>query len=258
MTSAYEQAGEAWQAQLSDAFALLLGRRLDEFDPKAAYVLYHWDDVLSSELSEYVPDPALLAGVVPPQEGAAEYPLCWASWHLDLGRSLFDVDMDEVDRLAGTAAQALRALSRDPEEIVVTGAELSAVLAEHDASLDGVFLTLLARVQTADTLFDAMRAATWTMAGPESLYTDYSEVVVEPQWERALSAIPDAGLRTHMSGICLDAQSARAFGAYYSGTGSCPGMLSLLERLPGHTFVTGWEFGEGQAASAIFAVTAGV
>jgi hypothetical protein len=252
--TAHEQPdAEAWQAQLADAFAILLGRPLEEFDPKAAYVLYHWDDVLSAELTEYVPDPEQLAGIVPPQENAEEYPLCWASWHLDLGRSLFVLDDEES--LGEPVTDALRAVSRDAGQIVVTGTELSRVLTTHRASLGGTFITLLARVHSADTLFDAMRAATWTMGGPDELYTDFAGVVVEPQWERALSTVADPVLRTHLSGICLDAHSARASGAYYSGTGTCPAALRPLESLPGYTFVTGWELGEGQAASAVFALS---
>jgi hypothetical protein len=246
---------------LAHAFELLLGRPLDEFDPKATYALYHWDDILSFEFLDHVEDAASLATVIPPMtEFADEYVLAWGRWSLDLGRSLFM--LDGGDTLGEAAASALSAVSRDESTLVVTGADLAPHLAGRDSLPHDLFVTLLARVASvarADapgTLFDAMRAATWTMGGPDELFTDYEDVKFEPEWERALEQVQHADLRRHLNYLCLDAHSARAEGGYYSGSARCPGILSWLEEQPGFEFVTGWEFGEGQAASAVFAISA--
>lgn len=253
-SSAADEPG-AWEAQLADAFAILLGRPLDGFDPKATYVLYHWDDMLSAELFDFVEDAVQLGSTLPPLgegEGEDEYPLSWGRWSLDLGRSVFLIDgADEFDE---STEAALRAASLDPgsPEVAVTGADLAPHLADHDGLPPGAFLTLLARVDTPGTLFDALRAATWTMGARTELVTDYAGVVVEPEWEQALADIADPDLRRHLSLLCLSAQSARSEGAYYSGVDRCPADLRWLAERPDHTFVSGWEFGEGQASSAIF------
>jgi hypothetical protein len=246
-------APEAWQLQLERAFEILLGRPLDSFDPKATYALYHWDDILSAELFGSVGHAAALGSTVPGRLLAGEdCPLGWGQWSLDLGRSLFSLDDTEV--LGPSVEAALRAASLDPEEILLAGADLAPLLAGFDDLPEDVFVTLMARIETTGTLVDAMRAASWTMGGPADLVTDYDGVTIEPGWELALSEVVDPGLRRHLSLLCLDAQSARSEGGYYSGVDDCPGGLYSLTEQPGHTFVTGWQFGEGQASSAIFAI----
>ena len=240
---------ERWDEQLAGAFAILLGRPLGDFDPKATYVLYHWDDVMSAEFCEYFEDPPL-GSVAPPLPEAGDEPLSWGQWSFDLGRSVFRID-DVPDQ----AGAALRAISRDPSEVVVTGADLAPVAAEHEDLLGEAFLAVLARVDTDGTLFDAMRAATWTMGGPAGLTSPPARAVVEQEWQAALDRVTDPALRGHLQVLCLDAHWARSEGAYYSGTGQCPGDLHWLTQQPGYSFVTGWEFGEGQAASAIFAIS---
>lgn len=54
--------------------------------------------------------------------------------------------------------------------------------------------------------------------------------------------------------MCLNAHRTRSGGAYYLGTGECPATLESLLEQPGHTFVTGWRFGEDQSSSAIFRI----
>jgi hypothetical protein len=254
-----EQSGDAdgrgaWEARLSEAFSLLLGRPLDEFDPKATYALYHWDDILSFEFLDYLPGAASLTGIVPPIGSEPGYPLTWGRWSLDLARSLFL--LDGGDTLGEAASAALNAVSRDQSSLVVTGADLAPQLAGREELPHGLFVTLLARVDAPGTLLAAMRAATWTMGGPQEVFTDYAGVRYEQEWERRLAQISDPALRRHLGYLCLDAQSARDSGGYYCGTDRCPGTLSWLEEQPGYSFVTGWEFGEGQAASGIFAISA--
>lgn len=243
----------AWEEQLAGAFEILLGRSLDGYDPKATYVLYHWDDVFSSELFYHVKDAALLGSTVSGRAlGAQDEPFSLGRWSLDLGRSL--IGLDDCDELDPAVVAALRAASLDESEIEVTGADLARILAGPQGLPEDVFLTVIARVATSGTLFDAMRAATWTMGGPGDLAPAPDEAEVDADWEPALARVAHPGLRGHLVNLCLDPQWARSDGAYYSGTGEPPAELGSFAELPGHEFVTGWEFGEGQASSAIFAV----
>jgi hypothetical protein len=252
-----------WEEQIEDAFGILLGRPLREFDPKATYALYHeWD--MFTEMFFETFEHSTLGSIIPPLPGAdeGEYPLNPGRWSLDLGRSIFWLDENIPDgrpALRGweAAKSALCAVSRDPSSLAVTGADLAPIVAEHSDLLESVWLTVNVRVHTDGTLFDAMRAATWTMGGPADLLTpDLSaRAVVEPEWEGKLEPVSDPALRDHLRALCLDAHWARGEGAYYSGIGACPSDLKWHASQPGHAFVTGWMFGEGQGSSAIFAIS---
>lgn len=143
----------------------------------------------------------------------------------------------------------------------VSGADFARVLAAHDGELDEIDAdTLMGRVQwlqrarTDGTLFDAMRTATWTMAGPEHLVPFARGAQVEPGREESLAGVSDARLRDHLRMLCLTAHWARSDGAYFLGVGECSHDLRWIADQPGHEPVAGWEFGEGQGSSGVFAV----
>lgn len=119
---------------------------------------------------------------------------------------------------------------------------------------DGVMVALVLRIDTDETLFDAMRAATWTTGGPDSLVRMDEGAEVEPEWDRSLQRIPHTQLRDHLRMLSLTAPWARGYGAHFlgSGPGTCPFQLDWVSRRPGHETIAGWEFGEGQASSAVF------
>ena len=243
----------AWEEQLADAFELILGRSLDTYDTKATYVLYHWDDVMSSELFYHLKDASLLGSTVSGLAfGAEDHPFSVARWNRDIGRSL--ISLDDHHTLIPAVVSALRTASSDDSEVVLTGAALAQALAGSQDLPEDVFLTLIARVVTSGTFFDALRAATWTMGGPADLAPAPTEAEIDADWEPVLARVAHPALRGHLSHLFLDAQWARSEGAYYSGVGKPPTGCGRLVEEPGHEFVTGWEFGEGQASSAIFAV----
>jgi hypothetical protein len=71
-------------------------------------------------------------------------------------------------------------------------------------------------VHTDGTLFGAMRAATWTMGGPENLITSHLDwFVVQPRWKAEPARIPHPGLRTHLEELCDDGACMSYVGAEY-------------------------------------------
>jgi hypothetical protein len=227
--------------QLSDAFALLLGRPLAEFDSTATYALFHWDDELSDTYFEEV-EP--LVEVAPAPAAAAdtgETDLSPERWRFDHGRSVFLVEDWEhpiTDHLSGPA---------------VTGVELdrAATAAGVDLSeLEDEYVTVLHRVVTDGSLYDAMLAATWTMSAPDGLVRPSRRAEVEPSWREAFEPITDAALREHLWAQCLTPQWARSEGAWFARR-DCGEELRALVEVYGYQVLAAWHFGEAQAASAV-------
>ncbi|MEU3603464.1 hypothetical protein ABZ714_32860 [Streptomyces sp. NPDC006798] len=267
---------EIWRRELAGAFEVLLGKPLDEFPAEAEYVLYHWDDMRSSEMvEEFIDGEVDLSAVVrgEPIDGDryddGDAPFGWTTWSLDLGRSvwLFEESAFGADgpfgEPLGTALAAASAPADGPER-ELSGADFARALAAHGEDLDEVDgdeltgLGPVVRIATDGTLFDAMRTATWTTGGPDDLIPflqDAYEIEVEPEWEEKLRRIPDHRLRDHLRMLCLSAQSARSDGGYYLGPRESPAGFRWMTARPGHEAITGWEFGEGQGFSAIVAIT---
>ncbi|MGX2992967.1 hypothetical protein JNUCC64_01525 [Streptomyces sp. JNUCC 64] len=270
-------APQPWERELARAFEVLLDA---PFGPGAAagpapeprYAFFHQDDLMPSTVlgdlldGELDPD-AVARGI--PVDGARYdedgVPLGWSGWSFDLGRSIWLWEDDAFDPdgpFGAAAAGALDAVAHPARDSrrAVSGADLARVFAEHGDSLDEVdedellMAGLLLRVDTDGTLFDAMRAATWTTGGPEGLVPLPPEAEVEPRWDAALSRVPGARLRDHLRLLCLTDHWARGDGARYLGPGNCPAALDWFADQPGHQVVAGWELGEGQAASAVFRI----
>ncbi|MGX2998565.1 hypothetical protein JNUCC64_30600 [Streptomyces sp. JNUCC 64] len=263
-------ARRTWRNELAHAFEVLLGGPLDAFPAEGGYACYHWDDLgqydaLTGLLGGRV-DLAAVArgGPVTGDHEAEGDPSGRDRWSYDLGRSvwLFEADALGADGPFGQATgPALRAVSlpAPDSERAVHGADFARVLAERDggpAGIDEAELTgrttLLARIGTDGTLFGAMRAATGTLGGPDGLTGFQKGVEVAPEWEEELRRVPDARLRDHLRMLSLAEEDARCDGAYYLGPGRCSGDFDWIAALPGHQAVAGWEFGEGQASSAVF------
>jgi hypothetical protein len=172
-------------------------------------------------------------------------------WSLDLRRSFFFTEMADFSKSINAA---LEAASCDDGEVVVTGADLAAILAKRKFDPEEQYLTTLLRVHTDGTLFDAMRAATWTME-PDRLVPFNARAEAVPEWEDALSQVSPSALRDHLRMLCLTPYWSRSEGARYLGTGNCPSDLAWLAKRPGYSCVAGWEFGEGQASSGIFLIS---
>ncbi|WP_405736055.1 hypothetical protein OG607_44015 [Streptomyces sp. NBC_01537] len=216
----------AWESDLRAAFAVLLPGGKPADDPGARYGVYYASDSFDEFLfpaSWATPD-ALMDREprrLPDPDG--EYPFSPWSWRFDLSESLFRFD---ADLLAGKGPWGeaghkgsrpfddafvadLRAASslNEAGEALARGAELGPLLRRHGIDLThktskklNCWLTVLLRVATdsAGTLTDAMRAATFTGHGPEHLFSiqdmDYADSADE-RWEEALSAITHPALR---------------------------------------------------------------
>ncbi|MGV9314000.1 hypothetical protein ACWDR0_17740 [Streptomyces sp. NPDC003691] len=264
-----------WQAELASAFEILLGRPLGDFPGEDEYALYYWDDLQQHDILDGLlagtPDPeSVVRGELLPGEPLDEddAPFNPAGGPLDLGRSLWLFDeaaFDTEGGFGGALGTALRAVSvtAGESERAVSGTDFARVLAAHAeelAEVDGEELTgmvrLLLRIGTDGTLFDAMRAATCTTGGPDTLAAFEEGVEVAPEWEERLSRIPDPRLRDHLRMLSLGEEDARCDGAYFLGPGTTPVEFEQLAARPGHHPVTGWEFGEGQASCAVFRLPA--
>jgi hypothetical protein len=264
----------AWERELADAFEVLLGAPLDAFPTESAYAFHHWSDFMSFEvLDDLVTGGTDLDAVARGEltDGGRyhgeEVPFGWNGWTLDLGRSIWLLEEDAFgpDAFGTSVGAAVRAASTDTggSSWSISGADLARVLAAHREELDGidseeVMPSLLLRIHTDGTLFDTMRAATWTTGGPADLVPltpgDEAHLTVEPVWEERLGRVPDLRLRNHLRMLCLTAHSARGYGGYYLGPGGCSFDLGEIGDRPGNEAVAGWEFGEGQASSAVFRI----
>lgn len=289
-----------WNADLSGAFGILLGAPLDAFDPTATYAFYHWDEFLDAEFYRGLDLADLLSAEVQRPSDLAEpwHPafrhsddgseMSWTRFGFDLGRSVFRVDEemlrgdvdDDIAGFSGDVITALEAAATAPDGTgwrAIAGTAFGGILARHGVNLadlakvEGDYATcgvsLLARVQTDGSLFDAMRAATWTMGGPDRLapFIDpaaddeygiidrlpaQDAVVVEPEWEQALRNIDHTPLRDHLRSLCLSRYWAASHGGCYDGSQISNEFACLAGQ--GHRPVAGWHFGHAQAASAIF------
>lgn len=244
-----------WDAELSHAFGILLGAPLDAFDPAATYALHHWDEFLDAEFHRGLDLAAMRRAEVPRRSDLAEpfrrlsdadgTELNRTRFGFDLGRSVFRVD-DDIP-LPGdviTALDAAKAAGGTGWR-TIRGASFAAILARHGVDLadladaDDDFATcgvsILARVRTDGSLSDAMRAATWTMSGPDRLVpfidtsphdghrlTAADTVIVEPEWEEALRAVSRAPLRDHLRRLCLTSYWAASRGWAVPGRPPAP------------------------------------
>ncbi|GAA1640499.1 hypothetical protein [Actinoplanes couchii] len=228
--------------ELTHAFETLLRRPLTDFEPNATYALYRQDNSVTDAFFDEDLDLDLLARgeiVGQPFDGVpgladTGFP---GLWQVDLGRSVFLIEADDVpDSLwrhrRGTKVG--KVLRRDPVD-----------LSEEWVSVD-------LRIHTDGTLFDAMRAATWTNRAFGDGGLDPA-LTVEPKWERRLAAIPDPGLRDHLRELCLTAESARGAGARFLGRRH-PGFPWMSAK--GYRVIAAWSFGESEATSLVVQIPA--
>ncbi|WP_131737946.1 hypothetical protein [Actinomadura roseirufa] len=263
----------AWENELAGGFEALLGRPLGAYPAEAEYAVYCWDDETSAMMMESflggsLDLAAIARGELPGGEGGGEgggeMPFGWDQWDLDPGRSLWLFDEGAFELFGAAIGEELRGVSTVHDGAsAVSGADFARVLAAHGGELEGIEAGELAfrgrwlqRARTDGTLFDAMRTATWTMAGPEHLASLSPGAEVEPERDEALAGVSDARLRDHLRMLCLTAHWARGDGAYFLGAGEYPPELRWIADQPGHEPVAGWEFGEGQGSSGVFAVKA--
>lgn len=235
-------ASPPWNDQLAAAFALLLDRPVHT--DTGRYAAWYSCADLGIELFEEGFDPApLAAGEIVRAPFAAlpelgELLAGWDRfapfWSIDLGGSLIQADTDDLPGLADG----------------LTGRAFGAALAEHGidpGDLADAYPTVVFRVHTDGTLFDALDTLTGTHRGPGHLAPLSPAHGIDPGWQERLTAVPDPALADHLRDLHRTADSARANGALRLGaTDPSHGLL------PGPV-TAAWQFGEGQAWSAITA-----
>ncbi|WP_432829143.1 hypothetical protein [Dactylosporangium sp. CA-092794] len=236
-----------WSAALTDAFAILLGRPLEEFAPDATYAVYYSCSDLAIDLFKAGFDVAPLARgeiVAPPftaipilgtlLEG---WDLIAPHWSIDLGRSFFR---------AGDPGDGA-AIGLPELDAGLPGSDLGHILTERGLSAGDIrdaYPEIDFRVHTDGTLFDAMRTITGTMLGPDRLFPLSPDWGVEPSWEERLAAVAHPELKAHLRHLCRTEDSARSDGALYLGS-TDPGFE------PPRPVIAAWQFGEAQSWSAV-------
>jgi hypothetical protein len=238
---------DRWDDALRQAFAILLGRRLEEF-PQATYAAYYHCSDLAFELFEEGFDPgpftrgeivhAPFATIPELGELLQGWDLITPHWSIDLGQSIF-VAAEEN----GGAAYGLPELDSP-----ILGRDLGRILTERCIRPEDICETgpdIQFRAHTDGSLFDAMRFVTGTHRGPDHLLGYDPDSGVDPDWEEKLITIGHPGLRDALRQLCRTEDSARAYGAYYLGSEE-PHYIEDTRQV-----VAAWRFGEGHAWSAV-------
>jgi hypothetical protein len=278
---------QSWNANLRHAFEILLGRPLDALDPDATYALYHRDEQLDEEFFRGLTAAELRQPESRPRSDAAQLyrplsdvtgtELAWFRYGIDPGRSLVLVPAteggDDGSWPPQDVASVIAAVSvplAGPGECALWGTAFGTIVDACDIDLNALYedleygpgLGVLARVQTDGSLFDALRAATWTMNGPDFLdplgdvkleqlrWPPAERIVVEPRWDEALRAVRHDDLRDHLRRLCLRGYWAASEGGHYWGAVCPDGRFEGLARLA-RQVIAGWGYGQGQAASVI-------
>ncbi|MFB9445599.1 hypothetical protein Dvina_19815 [Dactylosporangium vinaceum] len=247
---AVSQQPDEWQDALTEAFCVLLGKSLREFDPDASYAVYYSCSDLAIELFKAGFDAGPLARgeiVHPPfptipvlgslLEGWHHFA---AHWSIDLGRSAF---------YAGDPGDGA-AIGLPELDTGLLGVELGRILTERSLTprkIRKAYPEIEFRVHTDGTLFDAMRAITGTMRGPDHLFPLSPGHGVDREWHQRLGAVTHPGLRDHLRHFCRTENSARSDGAFYLGTED-PGFE------PPRPVLAAWQVGEAQSWSAVVQV----
>ncbi|MFJ8039560.1 hypothetical protein ACIRBX_03470 [Kitasatospora sp. NPDC096147] len=229
----------AWDHVLADAFAVLLGRPLSDFDPDARYAValsgnlvhevgFHQDPVWVR--------PAALSGAEPVVSGLYLFDEAADAALFDAARSLFEFHPADGHEFPAGFAAAVEAVAFG--DGMVLGADLAPLLgqfgvdlAEHPGSWTVAFL----RQVSDGTLPDALRTALGTGRRPEDLPPFTGEP--DEEWEEELDRIEDEDLRSHLGFFCTDGD-----------TGLMPSDESLPKYLDalGFETVAAWEDGHGQ------------
>jgi hypothetical protein len=237
---------DGWNEALSEGFAILLGRRLEQF-PQATYAAYYDCDDLAVELFKQGFDLAPLARgeiVRAPFETIPElgkllegWDLDTPYWSVDLGKSVFEACVVE-----GGAQHGVPELDSP-----IRGQDLGRILIERGLTPQEVYRAspdIQFRAHTDGSLFDAMRFVTGTHRGPDQLRPCEPNWGVDPSWDEKLAAVAHPGLRDALRDICRTEDSARSGGAFYRGADD-PHFGGPRQ------VVASWRIGEGQAFKTV-------
>ncbi|MEV4562052.1 hypothetical protein AB0K51_34470 [Kitasatospora sp. NPDC049285] len=237
----------AWDRQLAEAFAVLLGRPLEQDGAVyAACVGSNLIDETGFRRDAAWVRPGALRGVEPVRWDCYLSDATERTPVFDASGSVFEF-WESAERRAAFPVEFVTALDGacfSPG--LIRGAELAPLVERFGVDLaepafDGAWTVFFARLRSDGSLFDAFRVALDTGTGPGDLVS--FEVEAEEEWEEQLSAIGHEGLRAHLGFFCTDGDE---------------GMMPMLEdasagglESAGCEPVIGWEDGFGQIEVSI-------
>ncbi|MEV7288283.1 hypothetical protein AB0O01_27620 [Streptomyces sp. NPDC093252] len=268
-------APDAWDRQLADAFAALLGRPLGEYDPDAVYAARIGGNLIDEAGFLRDPEwvrPAALRGALPVVWDCPVFDESDRSPVFDAGGSVFGVGamgvgaMGEragggvpeggvvgVPEASGAEPSALpEGFAGDVADVcfspgLVRGADLAPLLERHgvdlaDPALAGTWRVLFPRLVSDGTLLGALCAALDTGRTPGDLVPFTTGPGAE--WAGALASVAHPGLRAHLGHFCTDGEEGLmpVHGSARAGLG---------EGEEGCVGVAGWEDMFGQIELAV-------
>jgi hypothetical protein len=204
-------AGHDWESSLTQAFGVLLGSPLSDFDSGAEYAAYYSGNWLYE--TEFNTDPTWLepAALTGRETITNEYVLLLdevgiPQLRFDASRSLFEIDTDAAQFPAAfeedLAAATLAGHDLYPQ---VRGVDLAHLTARHGIDLTSpdhparTWCVAYARIASDGTLLDALRVATGMGQGFDSLVPCAK---ANTQTQAAIAAVEHAGLRAHLHAFC--------------------------------------------------------
>jgi hypothetical protein len=239
---------DCWDDALREAFAILLGRPLEEF-PDATYAAYYDCPEMAIQLFKegFDLEPLARGEVVHPPfptmpqlgEQLKGWDLIARHWSIDLGRSIFQ------------ATEINSGIDRGIPELdsPILGHDLGRILTERGLTPEDIVETypdIQFRTHTDGSLFDAMRFVTGTHRGPDNLIMSRLDRVwgFDPAWKEKLAAVGHSGLRDALCNLCRTEFGARGDGAHYLGAND-PHFTKSRQ------VVAAWQIGEAQAYSMV-------
>ncbi|MBG0831102.1 hypothetical protein HS041_25410 [Planomonospora sp. ID67723] len=202
--------GDDWESSLKQAFGVLLGHPLSDFDSGAEYATYYSGNWLYETKFNGDPawlEPTALAG----RETIANENLLlldevgYPKLRFDASRSLFEIDAAAEFPVAfkeDLVAVKLAGSDRWPQ---VRGVELARLMARHGVDFTSpdlpakTWCVTSARIASDGTLVDALRVATGMGEGFDSLVPCER---TDAETEAAIAAVEHAGIRAHLGAFC--------------------------------------------------------
>jgi hypothetical protein len=202
--------GDDWESSLTQAFGVLLGRPLSDFDSSAEYSADYSGPWLYESQSNRDPawlEPAALTGreTITNKNLLLLDEVGYPELRFDVSRSLFEIDAEA--EFPAAFKKDLAAVRRAGHEgwPQVRGADLAHLTARHGVDLTSPDLpaktwsVTRATIASDGTLLDALRVATGIGEGPDSLVLCEEK---DATTEAAVAAVEHAGIQAHLRAFC--------------------------------------------------------
>lgn len=200
-----------WESSLTQAFGVLLGRPLSDFEPDADYAAHYSGNWLYETDINRDPawlEPAVLTGgeTISNENLLLLDEVGYPQLRFDASRSLFEIDTHAAEFPAAfTEELAVVDLAGPGGLPQVRGADLARLTARHGVDLtapdmpEEAWCLTEARIASDGTLLDALRVATGIGEGLDSLVPRGR---ADAETEAAIAAVEHAALRAHLRAFC--------------------------------------------------------